>query len=208
MDKFTVTTGNKDTVELNRLTRTIKLHDMWNRQYHNTVSSMFEKYKSLDDWSQDELMKVALCGVKYINYAIDIDAINHRLDSTYQTPFEVKQNSFNLITAKYDVFHYYCIKAIKDIFTDKKGIFNVNLAVNYIIDMEYKSDFYTTSKDVLWKCFGNVIVDNLNQNQKTGITLKDANSSSLSSSLSLSRISPHSPSAFSEKAFWAPPQPE
>lgn len=173
MDKFTVTTGNKDTVELNRLTRTIKLHDMWNRQYHNTVSSMFKKYKSLDDWSQDELMKVALCGVKYINYAIDIDAINHRLDSTYQTPFEVKQNSFNLITAKYDVFHYYCIKAIKDIFTDKKGIFNVNLAVNYIIDMEYKSDFYTTSKDVLWKCFGNVIVDNLNQNQKTGITLKE-----------------------------------
>lgn len=77
------------------------------------------------------------------------------------------------ITAKYDVFHYYCIKAIKDIFTDKKGIFNVNLAVNYIIDMEYKSDFYTTSKDILWKCFGNVIVDNLNQNQKTGITLKE-----------------------------------
>uniref|UniRef100_UPI003FEFF3E2 RNA dependent RNA polymerase n=1 Tax=Lachnospira eligens TaxID=39485 RepID=UPI003FEFF3E2 len=78
------------------------------------------------------------------------------------------------ITAKYDVFHYYCIKEIKDIFTDKKGIFNVNLAVNYIIDMEYnKGDFYTTSKDILWKCFGNVIVDNLNRNQKTGITLKE-----------------------------------
>ena len=39
--------------------------------------------------------------------------------------------------------------------------------------MEYKSDFYTTSKDILWKCFGNVIVDNLNRNQKTGITLKE-----------------------------------
>ncbi len=79
------------------------------------------------------------------------------------------------ITAKYDVFHYYCIKEIKDIFTDKKGIFNVNLAVNYIIDMEYnKGDFYTTSKDILWKCFGNVIVDNLNRNQKTGITLKES----------------------------------
>lgn len=103
MNKFTVTTGNKDTAELNRLTRTIKLHDMWNRQYHNTVSSMFEKYKSLDDWSQDELMKVALCGVKYINYAIDIDAINHRLDSTYQTPFEVKQNSFNLIDGLFGI---------------------------------------------------------------------------------------------------------
>ena len=95
MDKFTVETGNKDTVELNRLTRVIALHDMWNRQYYSTVSIMFQKHKSIDEWSQDELMKVALCGVKYINSAIEIDAINHRLDSTYQTSFEVKQNSFN-----------------------------------------------------------------------------------------------------------------
>ena len=79
MDKFTVTIGNKDTAELNRLTRTIKLHDMWNRQYHNTVSSMFEKYKNLDDWSQDELMKVALCGVKYIKCVADIERENQRL---------------------------------------------------------------------------------------------------------------------------------
>lgn len=103
MDKFTVETGNKDTTELNRLTRTIKLHDMWNRQYHNTVSSIFQKHKSIDEWSQDELMKVALCGVKYINSAIEIDAINHRLDSTYQTSFEVKQNSFNLIDGLFGI---------------------------------------------------------------------------------------------------------
>lgn len=127
MDKFTVTTGNKDTAGLNRLTRTIKLHDIWNRQYHNTVSSMFEKHKSLDDWSQDELMKVALCGVKYINYAIDIDAINHRLDSTYQTPFEVKQNSFNLIDAIFGI-----------IGRIKLG----NLIKIFPIDKEYDGDKY------------------------------------------------------------------
>ena len=103
MDKFTVETGNKDTVELNRLTRVIALHDMWNRQYYSTVSSMFQKHKSIDEWSQDELMKVALCGVKYINSAIEIDAINHRLDSTYQTSFEVKQNSFNLIDGLFGI---------------------------------------------------------------------------------------------------------
>lgn len=103
MDKFTVTTGNKDTAELNRHTRVIMLHDIWNRQYHHTVSSMFQKYKSIDEWSQDELMKVVLCGVKYINYANDIDAINHKFDSTYQTPFEVKQNSFNLIDALFSI---------------------------------------------------------------------------------------------------------
>lgn len=70
MDKFTVEIGNKDISELNRLTRLIALHDIWSRQYHNTVSSMFEKHKSIDDWSQDELMKVALCGVKYIKCGV------------------------------------------------------------------------------------------------------------------------------------------
>ena len=116
MDKFTVTTGNKDTAELNRLTRVIALHDMWNRQYHNTVSSILQKHKSIDEWSQDELMKVALCGVKYINYAIEIDAINHRLDSTYQTPFEVKQNSFDLIDAIFGIIGRIKLKNLIKIF--------------------------------------------------------------------------------------------
>lgn len=116
MNKFTVETGDKDTAELNRLTRVIALHDIWNRQYHNTVSSMFQKHKSIDDWSQDELMKVALCGVKYINYAIEIDAINHRLDSTYQTPFEVKQNSFNLIDALFGTIGRIKLKNLIKIF--------------------------------------------------------------------------------------------
>ena len=31
----------------------------------------------------------------------------------------------------------------------------------------------TSTKDMLWKCFGHVIVDNLNQNQKTGIVIKE-----------------------------------
>lgn len=116
MDKFTVEIGNKDTSELNRLTGLIALHDIWSRQYHSTVSSMFEKYKSIDEWSQEELNKVALCGVKYIKYAIDIDAINHRLDSTYQTPFEVKQNSFNLIDALFDIIGRIKLKNLIKIF--------------------------------------------------------------------------------------------
>ena len=103
MDNFTVTTGNKDTAELNGLTRAIALHDIWNRQYHNTVSSMFEKYKSLDDWSQDELMKVALCGVKYIKCVADIERENQRLDASHNTPFAVKENSFNLIDVLFGI---------------------------------------------------------------------------------------------------------
>lgn len=116
MNTFTVTTGNKKETELAEITRLIALHDMWCRQYHNAVTSVFEKHSKIDDWSQDELMKVALCGGKYINYAIDIDATNHRLDSAYQTPFEVKQNAFNMIDALYSIIGRIKLKNLIKIF--------------------------------------------------------------------------------------------
>lgn len=116
MDNFTVTTGNKDIAELSRLTRAIMLHDMWNRQYHNTVSSMFQKHTSLDDWSQDELMKVALCGVKYIKYVADIERENQRLDASYNTPFVCKENGFNLIDALFGIIGRIKMKNLIKIF--------------------------------------------------------------------------------------------
>lgn len=103
MDKFTVTTGNKDTAELNRLTRVLALHDLWERQYHSTVTSISRQHNSFDEWSQDELMRVALCGVKYIKYVADIERENQRLDFNYQTSFAVKEASFHLIDALFGI---------------------------------------------------------------------------------------------------------
>lgn len=120
MDKFTVEAGNKDTAELNRITRVIALHDMWNRQYHNTVSGMFQKHNSLDDWSQDELMKVALCGVKYIKYVADIERENQRLDSSYNTSFAVKENGFNLIDGLFGIIGRIKLKNLIKIFPVEK----------------------------------------------------------------------------------------
>ena len=116
MNEFTVTAGNKNETELKELTRLIKLHDLWCRQYHNTVSSMFQKHKSLDDWSQDELMKVALCGVKYINCVADIERENQRLDANYNTPFAVKENGFNLIDALFGTIGRIKLKNLIKIF--------------------------------------------------------------------------------------------
>lgn len=74
---------------------------------------------------------------------------------------------------RFDTFHYHCIRQIKEIFTNKSGWFNVNLAVNYLIDMEYsQSEFATSSKDILWKCFGHIILDNLQKNVKGEIVIK------------------------------------
>ncbi len=78
------------------------------------------------------------------------------------------------IISKFEVFHYYCIREIKQVFTDRIGYFNVNLAVNYMIDMEYrKKEFKSTSKDILWKCFGHILVENIKRNLKTDLTIKE-----------------------------------
>lgn len=102
-NKFTVTTRNKDTAELSRLTRVIALHDMWKRQYRNTVSSILEKQGCLDKCSQDGLMKIAFCGVKYIKCVADMERENQRLDPNYQTPFIVKEIGFNLIDSLFGI---------------------------------------------------------------------------------------------------------
>lgn len=78
------------------------------------------------------------------------------------------------ITAKFDVFHYHCVREVREIFTQPTGYFNVNLAVNYMIDMEYRQhDFVSTSKDILWKCFGHIIINNINRNLKTDLVIRE-----------------------------------
>lgn len=48
-------------------------------------------------------MKVALCGVKYIKCVADIERENQRLDSSYNTPFAVKEAGFNMIDALFGI---------------------------------------------------------------------------------------------------------
>lgn len=116
MNTFTVTTGNKKETELKEFTRLFALHDLWCRQYYNTVTSIFGKYRKIDDWSQDELMKAALCGVKYMNSVIEIEAVTHRVDNTYQTPFEAKQTAFKLIDALFGIIGRIKLKNLIKIF--------------------------------------------------------------------------------------------
>lgn len=77
------------------------------------------------------------------------------------------------VAAKYETFHYHCIREIMEIFTNKDGCFNAELAVNYLIDMEYnKHEFVSGSKDILWKCFGHILLNNLKRNLESGIVIQ------------------------------------
>lgn len=97
---------------------------------------------------------------KYICSVIDKEEHMKNMDATERA-------------GRFETFHYHCIQEIKEIFTDKNGFFNENLAVNYLIDMEYmQHEFITSSKDILWKCFGHIILDNLQKNVTGNIVIK------------------------------------
>ena len=72
--KFTVIKGEADKVDTNRIMRTIALHDCWQRQYHNAIYKAISenKGKEIADYPQEDLMKIAFSGIKYINSVREI----------------------------------------------------------------------------------------------------------------------------------------
>lgn len=111
-NKFTVIQGNADIENSNKIMRTIALHDCWQRQYHNAIyKAMSEnKGKQIADYPQEDLMKIALGGVKYINYVREIRRENERVGTDYRQSLEEAQAIFNLIDAIFTIMGYIKLK--------------------------------------------------------------------------------------------------
>ena len=111
-DNFLVIKGNADTVDTNRIMRTIAIHDCWERQYHNSVLQTIEKNKGMKiaDYPQDDLMKIALAGIKYINSIREIKRENARVGTDYVQTLEESQAAFQLIDAIFTVCGYLTLR--------------------------------------------------------------------------------------------------
>lgn len=120
MKTFEVVSGNKNKVDMDEITDVIIKHYLWNKQYHNTTSNIFKKHSNIDDWSQDELMHVALCGVKYMNAFVDLNRMNERASEDYHLPFEAKESAFQLIDALFGIIGKIKLKNLINIFPVEK----------------------------------------------------------------------------------------
>lgn len=107
-NKFTVIKGNADTEDVNKVMRTIAFHDCWERQYHNSVLQVIEKNKGIKiaDYPQEDLMKISLSGIKYINSIRKIRRENERVGTDYVQTLEEAQIAFQLIDAIFTVCGY------------------------------------------------------------------------------------------------------
>lgn len=111
-NKFTVIKGNADITGINRIMRTVAIHDCWKRQYQNAIDKAMEgnKGKQFADCTQEGLIKIALSGVKYINSLHEIKMENERTDTGYTESLEESKAKFNLIDAIFTVMGYIKLK--------------------------------------------------------------------------------------------------
>lgn len=123
--KFTVIKGNSDTTDTNRIMRAIAIHDCWERQYHNSVIQAIEKNKDMKiaEYPQDDLMKISLSGIKYINSIREIRRENERVGTDYVQTLEEAQVVFQLIDAIFTVCGYLTLK---------------NFVTTFLVDKYYK----------------------------------------------------------------------
>lgn len=91
--------------ETKRVYRTVLLNEAWERQYHNSILQAMEKNKGIKvaDYPQADLMKSALCGIKYICSIREVKRENDRLGTGYEPSLEEQQAKFQLIDAIFAV---------------------------------------------------------------------------------------------------------
>lgn len=121
-NKFTVIQGNADIENSNRIMRTITLHDCWQRQYHKAIYDAMARNegKQLSDYPQEDLMKIALSGIKYINLVREIRRESERLNIDSKQSLEESQAIFNLIDTVFMVMGYIKLKNLVTTFPIKK----------------------------------------------------------------------------------------
>lgn len=99
MDKFTVIKGESGTIDTNRVMRTIAIHDCWKRQYYSAIQKVIAENadKKIAEYPQEDLMKIALSGIKYVNALCEVRRENERIDADYKPTLEEHQALFSLM---------------------------------------------------------------------------------------------------------------
>jgi len=144
-NKFTIIkpTQTEYDEETKRVYRTALLNEAWERQYHNSVLQAMEKNKGIKiaDYPQSDLMKIALCGIKYICSIRNVKRENNRLGTGYDLSLEEQNIKFQLIDSIFTILGCLTLK---------------NFVITFPIEKDYdghkwqsKDYFYTM--DVLSK---------------------------------------------------------
>lgn len=103
-NKFTVinSTNEDKGKEKGHTSRNIKLCNLWERQYRNSVLQAAQKNKGIKvitDYPQADIMKMAFSGIKYINSFCELKREHERVCTGYIQTLEESKATFQLIDA-------------------------------------------------------------------------------------------------------------
>lgn len=100
--KFTVIVNEKlEQKKSDHAYKVAKLNELWNRQYQNALLQAIEKNKGLKiaDYPQEDLMKMACTGIKFICSLCDVRHENERLKTGYKQSLNESKALSQLIDA-------------------------------------------------------------------------------------------------------------
>lgn len=111
-NNFTVIKGESGTIDTNRIMRTIAIHDCWKRQYYSAVQKAISKNadKKIAEFPQEDLMKIAVSGIKYINAVCKIRRENEKNDTGYKPTLEEHQAMFSLMDSIFMIMGHIKLK--------------------------------------------------------------------------------------------------
>lgn len=111
-NNFTVIKGESEAIDTNRIMRTIAIHDCWHRQYYSAIQKAILENadKKIAEYPQQDLMKIALSGIKYINALRDVRRENERVDADYKQTLEEHQAMFSLMDSIFMIMGHIKLK--------------------------------------------------------------------------------------------------
>lgn len=112
INNFTVIKGESGTIDTNRIMRTIAIHDCWKRQYYSAIQKVITENadKKIAEYPQEDLMKIALSGIKYVNAMREIRRENERNDIGYKPTLEEHQAMFSLMDSIFMIMGHIQLK--------------------------------------------------------------------------------------------------
>lgn len=124
MKEFEIIEGNKEECGEKQREKAAKMVDLWGRQYQNAVKDAFRRTSQVQYWFQDDLMKVAFIGVKWIIAYKNLRYWNNRVLNCVES-LEEKNLMYQVLDNLFKIIGYIRLK---------------NLIITFPIEKEYNGD--------------------------------------------------------------------
>lgn len=116
-----VVVGTKKEEDIKRISKVIENFEMWKSQYEIVLNKLFAEGRKMNSWSQEEMMKLALSGVKYVNACDELVSEHSKLEDGHVESMKETKEMFGLLDGLMGVIGKIQLKNLIKIFPVDKN---------------------------------------------------------------------------------------